>query len=180
MVLSPLRTVFGNWRYVLLAAAVALATFALAVWSQNFSLLFSIIGNPLVSVNDKLTLPINLLGSITTNFTLLAASYIIAIAILGGINAALISYQIRKQRSKLSRSGGATGAMGILSGVLGLGCVACKSLLLVSLLGTTAGAGFVALLPLKGAEFGIVGVALMLVSLYFITKSIQAPPVCDI
>ncbi len=174
------KALFGTWHYAALAAVVAAVMFAVAVWFPNLRLLFSILSNPLVSLADKVMLPINLLGSITTNFTLLSASYTIAIALLSGINVTLITYQIRKRGLSFSRSGSMGSVAGLVSGVFGLGCAACNSLIIMSLLGTTAGAGLIAVLPLKGGEFGIAGVALMLVSLYFIVKSIKTPPVCEV
>ncbi len=179
MIASALTTVFRNWGYVLLAGFTAFVIFAFAMWFPNLQLLFSILTDPLVSLTDKLTLPLNLLGSIASNFTTLAASYTIAIALLVGINTALTTYQIRRQRQSFSRSGTAASSLGVLSGVLGIGCAACNSLVLISVLGIVGGAGIIPLLPLKGGEFGIIGVLLLATATYMLAKQIARPLICE-
>ena len=177
MIAHAFIKVFKDWRYVLLAASIALFVFAFAVWFPNLRLLFSILTNPLVPLPDKLMLPVRLLNAITTNFTVLAASYTIAIALLVGVNSALTVYQVRRAR-RLSHAGAAVGSLGIVSGIFGLGCAACNSLVLMSVLGLLGGAGIIPLLPLKGGEFGIIGVLLLCVATYFTAKQITKPLVC--
>ncbi len=179
MIASALATVFKDWRYTLLAGLTAFVIFAFATWLPNLQLLFSILKDPLVPVSDKLMLPVNLVGSITTNFTVLAASYTVAIALLVGINTALATYQIRRQKQNLSRSGTAASSLGVLSGVFGIGCAACNSLVLVSVLGMVGAAGIVPLLPLKGGEFGIIGVLLLATATYMLARQIAKPLVCE-
>ena len=179
MFVNAFTTVFKNKRYALLAGAVALIVFAFATWLPNIRLLFSIITDSTIPVSLKLTFPVHLLKSITTNFTLLSASYAIAIAVLTGINIALIVYYVRQQKEKLSQVGIVASTLGILSGVLGMGCAACGSLILVAILGTTGGASVLALLPLHGGEFGIIGVILLGTATYILTKKIAKPFVCE-
>ncbi len=171
--------VFKNKSYLTVAAGVAIVVFAFAVWLPNLSLLFSIITDSTIPVSIKLTFPLHLLTSITTNFTVLSASYTIAIALLTGINIALITNYVQIQREYVSKAGMTAGSLGIISGVFGLGCAACGSLILTSILGTAGGASLITLLPLKGSEFGILGVTLLLVSTYLLAKQITKPLVCD-
>ena len=178
MVARAFITVFRDWKYVLLSAVIAAVAFALATWLPNFGLLYSILKDPLVPITDKVMLPVNLLGSISTNFTALAASYTLVIALLVGVNVALTVYQIRRQRAGFSGSGAATGSLGILSGIFGIGCAACNSLVLMSALGVVGGAGIIPLLPLKGGEFGIIGVVLLGTATYLLAKRIGKPLVC--
>ncbi len=177
MIASAFTTVFKKWQYVLLAAAVALFMTVFATWLPNLRLLLSILGNPAVALADKLTLPVNLATSITTNFTVRAALYIIASAVLAGINVSLITYYINRQR-RVSGAGAAAGGLGLISGVLGVGCAACGSLVVMSVFGTAAGASIITFLPLKGEEFGIAGVTLLGISAYISAKQITKPLVC--
>ena len=174
---NAFKIVFGNWRYTLLAAMAALIVFAFATWLPNLRLLFSILANPLVSLGDKLMLPLNLIGSIATNFTVRSAFYIVASALLAGINVSLVTYYVRRQR-RISRAGAAAGSLGLLSGILGVGCAACGSLIVMSAFGTAVGASIIAFLPLKGEEFGIAGVLLLGISAYVSAKQIAKPLVC--
>ena len=171
---------FKNKLYILLAGVVALVVFAFAVWLPNIRLLFSLITDPTVPVSFKLTFPLRLLESITTNFSALSASYTIAIALLTGINVALITYYVRRQKQQLSQAGVTVGTFGIVSGVLGMGCAACGSLILASILGTAGGTGVLLALPLKGGEFGIIGVILSGIAAYLLAKQINKPAVCEI
>ena len=70
------------------------------------------------------------------------------------------------------------GSLGILSGIFGLGCAACNSLVLMSFLGVVGAAGIIPFLPLKGGEFGILAVFLLGMATYFAAKQISKPPVC--
>ena len=166
--------------YALLALITSTVVFAFAVWFPNISLIVEIMGHPGISFSQKLDLPISLLGSIATNFTLLSASYTIAIALLFGVNLAMTTYFLRRKISEVRQSGVTTGFIGLASGVLGMGCAACGSLLLTSSLSLIGASGILAFLPLAGGEFGILGVILLSVSIYLIAKQIQNPTVCKI
>lgn len=177
-VMNALRAVFGNWRYAVLSGVTAALAFALAVWMPNLRLLDSILADPHVPIIDKLKLPVALLGSIGSNFSTLAASYTIMMALLLGVNVSLIAYIQKLKKLRLLSTEGAVGSLGIVSGVLGIGCAACGSLIFTSVLGTAVGAGFIALLPLKGGEFGIVGVILLAVATYLLVRQMSTAPVC--
>lgn len=180
MILRSLKTVFRDWRYVLLALLIACALFAFAVWLPNFRLIGGVLTDSTAPLSIKLLLPIALLGSIATNFTALAVSYTVAIALLAGINVALIAYFVRRQKEELARGGVAVGTFGVMSGILGMGCAACGSLILSSLLGVVGGTGVIAALPLRGGEFGIIGVVLLAISTYLILARIAKPMTCDV
>jgi hypothetical protein len=180
MVFQALQKVFRKITYLTLALLTSVVVFLFAVWLPNFQLILSVIGSSDISLSDKLGLPLNLIGSIATNFTLLSASYTIAIAILFGINLAMVIYYLKRRIKEVEQSGIATGFLGITSGVLGMGCAACGSFLLTSVLTFFGVSGVLAYLPLAGEEFGILGVVLLAVSIYMTAKKIQNPAVCKI
>ncbi len=170
--------ILKNPLYLLLALIVSCAVFASAVLLPNRALLLSLWTDPSVSLGDKIVVPVSILGSIATNFSPLSASYTIAIAILVGINAVFIVYLLKN--GGVVWGGSSAGVAGIFSGVLGIGCAACGSLILMSLLSTTLGVSIVAFLPLKGEEFGIIGVMLLGAATYLLARQISKPPVCEI
>lgn len=180
MVFQALQKVFRKPQYTILALITSVVVFAFAVWFPNLSLIVEIMGHPGISLSQKLDLPISLLGSIATNFTLLSASYTIAIAILFGVNLTMTIYFLRRKVGEARQNGVTTGFIGLASGVLGVGCAACGSLLLTSGLSIVGASGILAFLPLAGGEFGILGVILLLVSIHLIAKQIQNPAVCKI
>lgn len=168
--------ILARRQYAFVALAVSVLVFVLAVWLPNLRLLFLVWTDASVSFGDKIALPMSLLPSIATNFTLLSASYTIAIALLAGINAALTVHLIKTRR----RIGGGVviGASGVFAGAFGVGCAACGSLILTSLIGTAGGISVLAILPLRGGELGIIGVALLGYSMYLLAKQINKPLVC--
>ena len=179
MILDALQKVFRKPTYVVLALCVSASVFVLAVWLPNIRLVAGIVSSPDVPFVSKIQLPLSLLGSIETNFTLLSATYTIVIAILFGIYIAMITYFLKRRIKEVGQGGVATGFLGIASGVLGVGCAACGSFLLTSL--TLVGAGGVlSFLPLGGSEFGIIGVVLLAVAVYMTAKKIVDPQVCKV
>ena len=175
MVFQALQKVFRKPTYIFLALIAGLAVFAFAVWLPNIRLIVSVIGSSGIPFSQKLGLPIGLLGSIATNFTLFSASYTIVIAILFGINLAMVAYYLRRKIDEVAQSKFTTGFLGIASGILGIGCAACGSFLLNSILSPFGASGILILLPFAGGEFGIIGVILLAVSLYATAKQIQNP-----
>lgn len=172
--------VFRNWNYVALSAAVSIAVFIIATWLPNVRLLWAIWSDSSIALADKITFPARLLESITTNFTVLSATYTVLIATLIGINVALSVYILRVQKEQLSGAGVTAGTFGILSGTAGVGCAACGSLIASSLLVTAGGASVLTLLPLRGGEFGLLGVVLLGVATYYLLRHIAKPPVCEV
>ncbi|MEK7094025.1 MAG: hypothetical protein AAB903_01645, partial [Patescibacteria group bacterium] len=79
---------------------------------------------------------------------------------------------------EVRQSGIATGFLGIASGALGMGCAACGSFLLTSGLSLVGASGILVFLPLAGAEFGILGVILISISIYLTAEQIQNPAIC--
>lgn len=177
MFARAIREVFGNPRYVFLSGIVSLIAFSLAVWLPNARLLFSVATGGDTSFLETLTFAFRLLSSISTNFTALSASFTILIVILLGINVSLVVFQIKRQ-GQLSSGGGIAGVFGTVSGIFGIGCAACGSLILTPILATVGGAGILAVLPFGGAELGIAGVLLSAIAAYLLAKHITKPLTC--
>lgn len=183
MYVSVLKTVFSNLMYPLIAVTVSLLVFSFAVWLPNFSLLGQVLHpDSAGTISEKANFVFSLYGSIGTNFTAVSAGYTIAIAILFGMNIALLSYYIARARGGVRGVGttGAAGVGGLVSGIFGIGCAACGTFILTSVLTLFGASGYLAILPLGGEEFGFLGVGLLIYSIYILTKKINDPLVCDI
>lgn len=178
MVLAALKEVFRKPAYILLASISTLVLFVLATWLPNIGLIMSVITSTDVPLTLKISLPISLIGSIATNFTALSAVYTIAIAVLFGMDMAMITYSLRQKFGVFKQGGIKTGLFGLLAGVLGAGCASCGSLILTSILPLIGGSSLLAFLPLRGGEFGILAVVLLFVSLYATARQINQPAVC--
>lgn len=178
-IFNALKRVFRYPGYIVLAVLTSATAFAAAVWLPNVRLIVEIMRHPSATFLEKATVPLSLLGSITTNFTLLSATYTILIAILIGLNIASALFVIRNRVAEIKSEGIATGMVGILSGVFGIGCAACGTLLLTSILSIVGASWILSYLPLNGGEFGILGVLLLSTSLYMTSRNILNPKVCN-
>ncbi len=177
--MDVLKTVFSNLRLTLTALVATVIVFTISVWLPNWRLLVELMPSEIATTSEKASLLWSLYGSIQTNFTLVSASYTIAIAILFGMNIALFAHYIKTRRGAISGSSSAVGLGGLVSGFFGVGCAACGTFILTAVLGLVGGAGLIAFLPLGGEEFGILGVLLLGYSSYLLIKKIREPLVCD-
>ncbi len=178
MALQAFQRVLRQPSYTLLAASIALVTFAMAVWMPNLGLIAQIIVDPGATLSQKVSLPLSLVGSIRTNVSVLTALYTIAIPVLFGVNVAMMVYYLKRRVPAAKRMGLSAGLLGMASGTLGIGCAACGSFILTSALSSFGGAGALFLLPLRGGEFGILGVALLGMSIVALAKRIEDPLIC--
>jgi len=179
MVINALTRVFCRPIYLSVAIVISLCVFTFSVWLPNLKLILKVLSSD-AQFLQRLKFPVSLLGSIATNFSLLSAFYSILIAILFGINVAMVIFFLRRRLTSIKQSGVALGFFGILSGILGVGCAACGSFLIVTLITWSGVGALVAALPLKGGEFGVISIILLLISLYQTAKQIEDPLVCKI
>ncbi|MGH6886161.1 MAG: hypothetical protein ACREGK_08810 [Geminicoccales bacterium] len=170
--------VFAERSYVALAAVLAIVAFVLAVWFPNLGLIAEVFSASNASLATKLGIALSLLGGIGTNFSLLSAAYTVAIAVLFGVTTAMIVYLLKRRRVAAAGQNIAIGSGAMASGVLGIGCAACGSLVLAGVLPFAGAAAALAALPLNGAEFGILSVALLFLSLLLISRAIALPAGC--
>jgi len=180
MILSSFKKVFRNARYVFVALGIAVAVFVFAVWLPNFALIIQIVTSSSIALLDKLMVLVSLIGSIQTNFTILTATYTILIAILFGINVALLTYYMRRRKMAEAKGGAAAGVGGLVSGMFGIGCAACGTIVLGPILTLVGAGGLVALLPFGGQEFGLLGVGILGFSVYIAAKKVSEPVVCAV
>jgi len=172
--------VFAYPSYVALAAAVAILAFLLAVWFPNLGLIAQVFSASNAPLAATLGIALSLLGGIVTNFSLLSAGYTIAITVLFGLTTAMIAYLVKQRRIAAAGQSIAIGSGAVASGVLGVGCAACGSLIVGVVLPSLGAAGALAALPLNGEEFGILSVLLLFVSLLLVSKNIAESIACPV
>ena len=173
-------TIFKQPLYLLIASFVALAVFSIAVWMPNFALIYEVLLSDTAGVLEKASFVLSLYGSIITNFTIVSASYTILIAVLFGVHISLLVFYIRTRLVKNinAQSVGWLEMSGVISGFLGVGCAACGSLIISSVL-TVSGAGILLFLPFGGKEFGYLGVGILCYAIYSLSKKIKEPLICS-
>ena len=182
--LKNLRVAFGQVfaypSYIALAGVLAILAFLLAVWFPNLGLIAQVFSGSNAPLAATLGIALSLLGGIGTNFSPLSAGYTIAIAVLFGLTTAMIAYLVKQKRIAAAGQSIAIGSGAAVSGVLGVGCAACGSLIVGVVLPSLGAAGALAALPLNGEEFGILSVALLFVSLLLISKNIAESIACPL
>ena len=156
---------------------VSVAVIFIAVWLPNFSFLRHTVTTPDFTAGDRAAILLTSFGALKTNFLPLSRFTIIIVALLTGLNAAMFARYIRTRRA-LERSAGVT-AFGTFLGMLGVGCAACGSVIVTSLVGASATAALVGVLPFNGVEFGLLGIVALLYANRELAKKIRAPLACD-
>jgi hypothetical protein len=181
VVAQALKRVFTEGRYVLLALATGLIALVLATWLPNLGLVWQIATSESVPFPDKVKILVALIGSIATNFTVLSALSTIAIAVLFGMNVATIAYYVQSQRRLVTRVGQgmtATSLGGLAIGLFGVGCAACGTLVLGPALTFIGASTLITMLPFGGEEFGVLGIAMLGLSLVLSARMMGRPIVC--
>lgn len=101
------------------------------------------------------------------------------LSVLTGLSIMLLAKYYTLHGKFLVASGG-TGIIGAIIGVMGIGCAACGTLALTTVLGLF-GLGFVIrFLPLGGSELYYISIAVMAVSIVQMTRLVAKPLVCPI
>ncbi len=179
----PVRTAFkilNSPKYLLLAIIASVIIFTAAIWLPNIKLILMVLSS--ASFSDSLRFLGSLYGSIYTNFAVVSAVYTIAISLLFGSQVAFLTYYVRRVHRQFTGVGnaGTASILGLVSGALGIGCAACGTFVLTSVLALFGTASVITFLPLGGQEFGFIGIILLLYANYSLLKKINAPLVCGI
>ena len=180
MYVKTLRVVLAKPLYITLFLVISFFVLSVAIMLPHVGVIRTLWQYESVSVVEILPLIANLYGSLGTNFTILSASYTVIIALLFGMQVTLLTYYLIGIRNKTTNltSVGASGIGGLINGFLGIGCAACGTFLLSSILVLFGAGGLLAWLPFGGEEFGLIGVGLLVYANYLIIKKINAPSVC--
>jgi len=179
MIFTALKTVFKNKFYMVFALFFTTVLVVLATWLSNLRLIFNIFKLSSANFLEKISFIFSLTGSITTNFTWLSASYTVLIALFFSVNLLMLIFYIRTRKKFLQKSGVASFG-GLISGVFGIGCSACGSVILGPFLTFVGAGGLLAYLPFGGQEFGLLAVGILGVSIFLTAKKITEPLVCKI
>ena len=178
--LSVLKQVFGKVEYLFLFLVSGLSIFVGAIAMRNLPILGQIFSTNSLSFEQKVYFILSFFSSVKSMFGLLGEVLLIIIALLFALNLTLLVFYIRKVKSVLKGNHHihAVGIGGLVSGLLGIGCAACGSIVLSAILSAVGASGLLLLLPLHGSEFGILGVMLLVFSITVLVRKINQPLVC--
>ncbi len=176
---AVLKRVFRHLRYSMVVLGVAFVALSAALLLPNWNIAWQFVSSNGVGLFDKLFFLGSLYGSLYSNFSLLSGAYLVVIAMMFGINVALLTFYIRRrQEATQNAKFGLVGLGGTVASILGIGCATCGSIILTSVLSMLGIGGLLTLLPLHGLEFGIVGLVLLSFSIKYLINRINDPLVC--
>ncbi|OIO48705.1 MAG: hypothetical protein CO042_03880 [Parcubacteria group bacterium CG_4_9_14_0_2_um_filter_41_8] len=148
------------------------------MWFPNALLIKHILLSENVSVVGKIAFLWHSLGYFTENFTWYSQMIVVFVSVLSGINVAMLLFYLKRKISQDRVAG--IGLLGTVVGMFGFGCLACNSVILSSVIGISATAGFVGILPFGGSEIGVIGIILLVISIALVSRKISNPSACKI
>lgn len=164
------RLVLSVPTYATLSVLASLFGLSLFVFSLNVGLVaFALSGT--LSIGSRLSILLNLYPFIGTAFDGVQGSLLVVVAVLFGLDVAMVGYHLREHG--LSLSGGGGGAVGAVLGALGAGCAACGSALLVGLLSLFGISTSLLFLPLDGLEFALLAVIALVLSIHWLADGMR-------
>ena len=176
--MNALKQIFSSYKYIVLLLTIAGVVVLLSVLLPQYQSLLFILRSDVYAPWDKVQIIWGSLGGFQSLMTVPSQILTLLIAFLAGVNMSLgVLYM--KQRIGLQRVLG-TNFIGIVSGMVGIGCASCGSILITSFLGTGLATGFLQWLPWQGLEFGFIGLIVLLVSIMLTLKKIENPKACPV
>ncbi|MFB6204949.1 MAG: hypothetical protein ABEJ05_00250 [Haloglomus sp.] len=165
-----LRLVLSIPGYAVLAAVAAWLTLSLFVFSQNVALVsFALSGT--LPLAGSVTVLTQLYPFVGNSFTPLQGLALVLVALLSGVDIAFVTYHVREHGLSRAESGGS--AVGVFLGVLGAGCAACGSAVLVGVLSLVGATGLVTLLPFDGLSFTALATVVLVLSMYWLADGMR-------
>ncbi len=179
---QTVRTMLTSWRCLGIAVFVSWLALTVTLFVPNWELLRFGLSFTETSVWSRISFVLHFYGSLGSNFTLMSAFLTVTISILFGLQMATLVFYIKSMRheGQVVKKTGVLSVSGFVSGLFGIGCSACGSVIVTGLLSTVGAGGLLALLPLKGEEFSFLAIGLLSYSLYYLLKAVSKGKVCAI
>lgn len=181
MVWRVLKRVYRQPLASVVTVLVAIGALTLMIIAPIYSTAAQVLLASSVSILEKLQFIWSLYGILGTNYTILTASTVVLIACMFGVNVTLLMYYLKRTRGATRvRAVGRTTIGGTVAAILGIGCAACGSAVLLVVLKLLGITWLLAYAPLEGAEFGLLGVAALMYVAYTLIKHINEPLTCSV
>jgi len=156
--------------YAVLSVVAAVLALSVFVFSQNIPLVsFALTGS--IPLDARLTILLERYPFLGTDFGTLTGLALLAVAGLTGVDIAMVTYHVREHGLSVEQGGGS--AVGVVLGVLGAGCAACGSAILVGVLSLVGATGLLTALPLEGLEFSLLAAVVLVLSLYWLADGMR-------
>ncbi len=164
-------------RYLFLVLTIACVVYLTSIWAGDLRFLARIYADTKITNEKFIPLAEQLLLTSLQTAPMERVVPLALTAILVGLIGALFVLYVRTHGALPGHSGTASGVVGGIASVLGVGCAACGSLVLTSLFGVGS-VGALSLLPYQGAEIEYVGIFLLTLSAFLLHRALSRPRVC--
>lgn len=171
LVARTVRLIVTSPAYGLLAVVSSLLGLSLFVLSQNVQLVQNVVLGGTLPIDARLAVLVALYPVVGAAFTPITELFLVATALLFGINTAMLAYHLREHGVELREGGGSVA--GIVFGTIGAGCAACGSAILAGVLSLFGVTGILTQLPLDGLEFSILAFGALSLSIYWLADGMR-------
>lgn len=175
-VIASIKTVFKKPVYVLIAGVASFILVAISAFLPQRELLAFVFKYDSFKWSSRFKILKDLLFNVSITMKTPGKIIFVLLVILTGISIALLAYYLKRRLHFGLESGASIG--GIILSVMGVGCASCGSVILSSIFGFSATIAFIGFLPLGGIELGLIGLGLLVWSIYSISQKIQKQIVC--
>ena len=145
---------------------------------MNHSLVSFALSADFLDASEKLKLMYGIVPTLINSTKGVSLFFTIIAFVLSGINIALLVYYMT-HRVKIQHAAG-VGVIGIVISMVGVGCGACGSVLLTTLLGVGTGTQLLGWLPFAGIEFSLISIVIVIASSVYLLQTINKPDICPI
>jgi len=164
------RLVLGIPAYALLAVVFGLLALTLFSFAQNLTLVGFALTSPL-PLESRLVILAELYPFVGTIFGTVDGVGVLLVAVLTGIDLAMVTYHLREHGLSAGSSGGS--AVGVFLGILGAGCAACGSAILLGVLSLFGAAGLATALPFEGRGIAFLAAGVLVLSIYWLADGMR-------
>lgn len=178
-VLKSISETLKRPRYALLMVASSFTFWLLNLYIPNRQSIHLFLGLDTLTFFKRWGIVKGIIANYISNLGPAPIFQSLLISILFGLNLSLVAYLLVRRKTLIrDASSAASGILGSVSALLGIGCSACGSVLLTTSFSIFGGVGLVSLLPFKGKEFFYFSFILLTLSIYMIAKKMTEPLVC--
>ncbi len=170
LLVRTIRLVLSIPTYAVLAGLFTGLALTGFVFSQNLELVAFALTSEL-PIKNRLTILLALYPFMGTAYSVLTGLAVLVVAGLVGTDLALVTYHVRENRLAVPESSGS--AIGVTLGLLGAGCAACGSTILVGVFSLLGATSFLALLPYDGLEFSGLAVVALVLSMFWLADGMR-------
>lgn len=170
--------VFSQFTYIVYALIASVFFLFFTVIISNWQTLTFAFGTPSIKFSSKMNIFWSSFGSLVSNNTTVGFILTVFVIILTGINISFLVYYFKNRFQQQKTAG--IGILGMVSGVLGVGCSSCGSVILSSVIGLSGAVTVSNVLPLHGLEFSLLSILLLMISILILGDKISSPSTCAI